>query len=93
MSYRKCSKCDIEKSHNEFNKHKTGRDGIRPDCKDCVKEYKKTYRLQNSKKLSRESKEYRGNNAEKLKYVGRKYYVENIDKIKVKAKIYRNENK
>lgn len=88
-----CSKCGDEKSAVHFNKHSQGRDGLRPDCKECVKEYKKKYAIINAKKLSEKSREYRENNVEKLKAVSKKYYRENIVDIKIKAKKYREDNK
>lgn len=35
-----CSKCKIEKEVTEFNKDKSKIDGLRPDCKSCLKEYR-----------------------------------------------------
>lgn len=34
-----CTKCHIEKDESEFYKHKRTKDGLRYDCKECVKKY------------------------------------------------------
>jgi hypothetical protein len=33
-----CSKCKKQKPLSDFHKHTTAKDGLRPDCKACVKE-------------------------------------------------------
>lgn len=35
---KKCSICGEERSRTEFYRHKTGRDGLRGDCKLCTSE-------------------------------------------------------
>ena len=32
-----CSKCKEEKEQTEFYKRKTSKDGLRTECKECVK--------------------------------------------------------
>ena len=93
MTYKRCSKCGVEKPHIEFNKHSSCKDGIRPDCKECVSKYKKIHRAKNKVILAKKSLEYREKNVDKLKEVSRLYYVENKVVISAKAKVYREENK
>ena len=39
-----CSLCDYPKSLSEFNKSRSHRDGVRPECKLCQKQRNKTWR-------------------------------------------------
>jgi phage anti-repressor protein len=40
---KKCSKCGMMKPLSAFSKNKNSKDGLRPDCKDCVSIYNKNY--------------------------------------------------
>ena len=65
-----CSKCNIDKSISEFNKVKTGKYGVRGDCRECYKKYMKKHYLkqyQNNKKYKEEKKEYYNNNKQNYK--------------------------
>jgi len=61
-----CIECKIKKDIDNFIK-------ARNLCKDCMKEYKKSYQLKNK---------------ELLKEKSRKYYLENKDNILEKASSY-----
>ena len=37
---RKCSVCELNKSCEEFGKHKSGKDGLRTICRNCAREVK-----------------------------------------------------
>jgi tRNA nucleotidyltransferase/poly(A) polymerase len=80
-----CSKCKIEKSFDEFTKHSTSKNGIRPNCKDCQKEY----REKNKEKIK---KWYQENKEHLIKY-SKKRYEENKEYAKKYSKKYREENK
>jgi hypothetical protein len=91
-----CSKCDIDKSLEEFRKDKKSKGGYRPDCKECAKEYSKKYREENkeNKESKKEySKKYREENKEHLKEQKKKWDEENKEQLKEKAKKYREENR
>lgn len=66
-----CSKCDVEKSHDEFYAKPGGRDGLFAHCKDChrlvVRSYREANAEQVQKFVSEYSKEYYLKNKEKLK--------------------------
>ena len=51
---KRCTKCGIEKSLDEFHKAKEGRLGVRAICKECRKPYdkaqRKNYKAKNRKK-------------------------------------------
>ena len=38
---KKCNRCNIEKPVSEYYKQKGGKDGLRPECKQCVSAYYK----------------------------------------------------
>ncbi len=42
-----CSKCHIKKSFSDFNKSKSGKNGIMNYCKDCQKDYNEKWRKNN----------------------------------------------
>ena len=44
-----CNKCGEEKpaTTDYFRKAKANKDGLRGQCKDCIKEYEKQYRQEN----------------------------------------------
>lgn len=41
---KKCSKCGVIKSFNEFSKHNQKKDGLTPQCKQCLNEQQVEYR-------------------------------------------------
>ena len=82
MKTKKCSRCEKEKSLNEFHQHKGNPDGLRYYCKDCRKEcnkkYWKKYYQKNKDKVSKRNKEYREENSEKVKKQQKKHIKMNI---------------
>ena len=59
---KKCSKCKIEKSKDQFHKNSVAKDGLRTECKICHnKHYKK-----NKKRMDRLSKTYKAKYREKI---------------------------
>ena len=77
---RKCSKCGDEKPETSeyFNKIRTGKCGLRGDCKVCEAKYKKQYGISNKEA--------------KIKY-DKQHYIENKDAIIKNVNQYRLENK
>jgi hypothetical protein len=89
---RQCTKCKQNKAAEDFHKR-------RAECKECKKEYDKTYYKQNAEKAkayrkqNREKKKaYYQQNREKLKEQGKAYYQQNREKIKERQKAYRKQN-
>jgi hypothetical protein len=64
-----CSKCGVEKNTIEFTKHKYGKDGLRSECKECSKKYKKDYysTLKGKESIKRHNSSESAKNA-KMKY-------------------------
>jgi len=101
---KECTKCKVDKPLNEFSKEKSGKDGLRSNCKSCEKEYNKKYRqanrdkvLESKKKWRQENKEkakeYRQANKEKTKEYHKEWYQANKEQQKEYGKEYRQANK
>ncbi len=55
---KRCSKCGILKSRNEFYPRKDKRDGLRNDCRDCVRARAIAYYLAHPESMKKRSSEY-----------------------------------
>jgi len=75
MKNKICTKCKQEKEISNFNKQKGGKDGLRSQCKQCIKDYRKTY-----------DAEYYLLHKQKLCENKRKYNKQNADIISIKNK-------
>lgn len=73
---RQCPKCKQNKAAEDFYKK-------RPECKECRKEYNKTYREQNREKVKERKKAYYQQNADKLKEWQKAYNKQNRDKRRI----------
>lgn len=89
MKTKICTKCGLEKQLYEFPKEK---DKPRNPCKECQKEYLKTYYSNNKHKAKEHNKQYYLQNKEKLLSSNKQYRLKNKDKIKEQRKIYREAN-
>lgn len=56
VDFKICIKCGEEKSSSQF--HKRGNGIFRSDCKDCVREYGKQYRIKNKEVIKEKKKIY-----------------------------------
>jgi len=101
---KKCTKCGVVKSLDNFGRHKGQNDGKRSHCKSCCKHYDKIYRQNNKEKIKiskqdnkekikEYNKEYYKNNKDKVNKNQREYYKNNKDKVKETQKIYIKKNK
>lgn len=99
IELKKCTKCKQQKEVINFRKSKAGKNGLYPQCKDCVKqyesgkmkEYNKQYRLDNKDKMKEYKKEYRKNNSEYLRNKSKitretKSYKESVKEFRAKNK-------
>ena len=84
-----CTKCNINKNLDCFNKDKGGHGGYCAQCKDC----RKKYRRKNSKHIKEYNEEYRKNNPEKFKELKKEYLDKFGDREKQKRREYHYANK
>lgn len=93
MESKICTKCGQEKSVDDFSKDKRTPDGLVCHCKDCIKNYKHQWHLDNRERTKEHDKEvkkeYRKTNVEKIKKQSKEYYKRNKEKLKT----YYEENK
>ena len=79
-----CTKCNKEKSLNQFHISKIFADGHNNWCKDCMRIYHKKYRKINKQKIKIQNKIYRELNKDRII----KYKEINKDKIRKRERIY-----
>lgn len=95
METKKCSKCgEIKPATNEFfRNNKASKDGLRPDCKQCLHhEWKVNYPKIREKHRVRVRQFVKDNPEYKKKY-DREYYDKNSEGIKLRAKEWAKKNK
>ena len=73
METKVCSKCFEVKSLSEFRKDNTKKDGLRPDCKKCVKDYEFSRRKDNPLMMKEKLKIFYQKNPEKRKEYRKNY--------------------
>lgn len=84
-----CTKCGIEKIVNCFYERKTGKHGVRNDCKDCNNKNSKLYQRVNKNVLiDRKHIKYE-KEKEQIAIKRKHYYAENKSKILAHKKVYR----
>lgn len=103
-----CSKCNIEKSVNEYNVRNKKTGTRRRECKACLSAYNKQLRLDNIDQYKEKDKiyheknkeyrnqqcsDYRKNNYEKVVQAEKKYYYSNRTQILERKKVYHVINK
>ena len=93
---KQCSKCGELKPLSEFYKAKTGKDGLRGDCKVCYSKQSKKWQQNNAEKLRKYQREYdrkwRKKNLKKYKKYYKKHYKDNSEKIKEYSKKWIKDN-
>jgi hypothetical protein len=85
-SRKTCPECKIEKDTSMFSRKQN-------KCKDCVKQYKKQYYLDNKNKIKNQSKQHYLDNKEIHSQNAKQYYIDNKEKITTQQKEYRDDNK
>jgi hypothetical protein len=84
-----CSKCGEEKELDEFYKDRAKSDGLRGNCKQCVKKYF----LLNKEKKSLYNRNYKSKNREAIAKYNKKYKIEKLNETKEYNKTYYKKNK
>ena len=94
-----CTKCNCEKSLDEFDRDKSMKDGRRPSCKACKKAYRQANKEQiaeyyqvNRKKILETQKAYQKANKDKFNSYQRAYSRANQERIAEKGKAWRRDN-
>lgn len=89
---KKCTKCQEEKSLNDFNKDRTKKDGLRPICKSCTGKQQKRYAQKNKVKIAEYQKEYAKKNQQALRENKKRHYLKNKDKIIKRVNSWHKQN-
>lgn len=93
MSVKKvCTKCNQDKSLEDFHNNKSSKDGKKSACKVCRTSDSKEYRKNNKEKRRVYTKEYYQKNKEYVKAKVNEYRKDNIEIVKKRKKKYREEN-
>lgn len=69
---KKCSKCNLLKSEEEFGKHRRNRDGLNTECKQCNKERATLWQKNNKEKINKKCREWNMANPEKRKEISKR---------------------
>ncbi len=93
MEKKICSKCGNTQELCFFQKDKSKKDGYRPDCKSCRKQYSNLNYHRFKEKNSNYKKKVRKNNPEKFAEREKIYRINNPDKVKLRRKTYYENNK
>lgn len=92
-----CSNCNLNKSLNEFYKHKKNKDNLSYHCKDCISLKRKEYRENNRVKLSKYHKNYRKENevinGYALYYLPEEHYVGFTNNVKSRLRSHKQKGR
>lgn len=83
---KKCNQCDEIKEFSEFRKAKSCKDGLRGECKDCSKMYRKQHYLDNKEEYIKNAGEWQNNHKEHRKQYCAEYQINNKNQIKDKKR-------
>lgn len=90
---KKCSKCKLNKTIDDFHKSSRSRDGLHSYCKACSSKSKKAWFKKNRDRALAEMRDYYKNNKEKINQKTREHYFKNLDLYKTYNKKYYQANK
>lgn len=83
-----CSRCNINKTYDNFVKDSKSKDGLKSSCKECIKIYGHIYRIDNNYKIQEYNKLYRSNNKEKINKTIKTYQNNNKEKLYECSRVY-----
>ena len=92
MKTKTCTKCYKIKLISKFYKRKDSKKEYRSWCKECIKEYRKKYYLDNKEKLNKNAEKWRKNNQQKINTQHRKHYQTHKKEIKEYQEKWRQEH-
>ena len=93
METKKCTKCNIVKTIDQFGKEKNGKYGVQSRCKVCRAEIRKEQYEKNKVTEIEYGKQYRKDNQEKEKARAKRYKELNPEKVKEQKKNWAMANK
>jgi hypothetical protein len=88
-----CSTCKTLKHISCFGKDKRSKNGLRSECKDCLKVYMKEYYQSNKLRLNAKNREYALENHQKISSYKRGYDDKNREKLNSQKRKWATENK
>lgn len=99
MKTKICIDCkkELPATSEYFGKHKTCKDGLRNQCKECKKKYSDKYNKQyykdNAEVAKEKAKTYRENNKEKVKEGKKRYRLTHLEQERENKRLYCKNNK
>lgn len=88
-----CTKCRVSKPKTEYAKHKLGRDGLRPRCKDCTAADNAAYRARTVGQRAAYNAAYREQNRDRVSAYNRRWNKENRDRVNESIRQYRQRHR
>ena len=90
-----CTKCKriLVAYNGNFAKKKSGKWGLRADCKKCINKYNEEYYIKNKNEIKIQTKEYNEKNKENIKEKRKQYYKEHKEDFKKYKESHKNEIK
>ena len=92
-TYKTCSKCGEDKPLSEYNRHKSTRDKLRPECKACEIEYRRRWYKKNAEEVKAKSREWHAANRQKAIEKSRNYYQTNKERLSKQNQEWREAHK
>lgn len=89
VDIKRCSKCGEEKPLAEFSKKAASKDGLRGQCKTCIKEYRAAYYAENRVEVKAKNAAYRVENQVEVRAREAAYRAENRVELNAKKAAYR----
>lgn len=93
MDTKICKKCGRELPISQFYKRKRNKDGLQIYCKECEKQYRKQYYIENKEVLAEKKKQYYTENKETIAERNKRWYADNKEVMAEYQKQYRQKNK
>jgi len=87
-----CVICKSAKPLDRFHRRVRSKDGLRPECKECVSIAGANYYARNSEKIKRKSEDVYYADLEKSKAERADWYRRNSDSVKLRAKLWKKKN-
>ena len=88
-----CSKCNVEKALDEFNKKKAAKDGRRPECRPCQKTSSRGWVLANKERKAASTKAWNSANKERIAATCKAWREANKERDYAASKVWYEANK